>query len=466
MIRLCTFTSDITPPVGHPLCAGWYPPARAIGRPLQALGLILIADGEPAVVLCALDWAELSNGDYDRWRADLARAVGTDPGRVAVHCTHAHDTPWPDRDAQDVLDAHGRPDVIMAGDWAERARAAAASAAAAALAEPRPCTHFSTGEARVDRVASNRRLIGPDGRLWAMRWTKTSDPMVRAAPEGLIDPMLKTIGFWNEDAPLAVAHYYAVHPTSLDGTGVVNPEFVGLARNRRTAAAGVPHLYFTGCAGNVAAGKYNDGIADNRELFAGRIHDAMIAAEQAAERHPLDELRWVVEPVLLPPRPDLDEEALLARIRAPATDREGAQQGSPDAYLPAPGRAADPGHLPPPRCRHLGLAPAWRDLHRVPVPRPGGALGCVRGGGRLRRPGTGVHHPGAIVRRGWLRADRRLRIRGLGGDPAFRDRPGAPRIAERDEVPVVVGPLHAAGCCSRQISFFSCSVSGSSRSRQ
>ena len=38
MIRLCTFASDITPPVGHPLCAGWYPPARAIGGPLQALG--------------------------------------------------------------------------------------------------------------------------------------------------------------------------------------------------------------------------------------------------------------------------------------------------------------------------------------------------------------------------------------------------------------------------------------------
>ena len=432
MIRLCTFASDITPPVGHPLCAGWYPPARAIGGPLQALGLILIAGGEPPVVLCALDWAELSNGDYDRWRADLARAVGTDPGRVAVHCTHAHDTPWPDRDAQDILDAHHRPDVIMAGDWAERARAAAASAAAAAMAEPRPCTHFSTGEARVDRVASNRRLIGQDGRLWAMRWTKTSDPMVRAAPEGLIDPMLKTIGFWNEDAPLAVAHYYAVHPTSLDGTGVVNPEFVGLARNRRTAAAGVPHLYFTGCAGNVAAGKYNDGSADNRELFAGRIHDAMIAAEQAAERHPLDELRWVVEPALLPPRPDLDEEALLARIRAPATDgKELSRAALMLTYLRRRERPI------PVTCLHLGAetcgpAPAGRDLHRVPAPRPGGAPRCVRGGGRLRRPGTGVHHPGAIVRRGRLRADRRLRIRGLGGDPAYRDRPGAPQIAERD----------------------------------
>ena len=79
----------------------------------------------------------------------------------------------------------------------------------------------------------------------------------------------------------------------------------------------MPHLHVNGCAGNVAAGKYNDGIADNRELFADGIHDAMIAAEAAGERRPLADLRWVLEPVLLPPRPDLDAEALLARIRAP-----------------------------------------------------------------------------------------------------------------------------------------------------
>ena len=355
MIRLCTFASDVTPPVGHPLCAGWYPPAAEIGGPLQALGLILIADGEPPVVLCALDWAELSNGDYDRWRADLAQAVGSDPGRVAVHCTHAHDTPWPDRDAQDVLDAHGRPDVIMAGDWAERARAAAASAAAAAMAETRPCTHFTAGEARVDRIASNRRLIGRDGRVWAMRLTRTRDPMVRAAPEGLIDPVLKTIGFWNQDEPLAVAHYYAVHPTSIDGTGVVNPEFVGLARNRRTAESGVPHLYFTGCAGDVAAGKYNDGVADNRDLFAGRIHDAMTAAEQAAERHPLAELRWLTEPVLLPPRPDMDEDDLLDRIRMRGASAAGKEQSRAALMLTYLRRRERP---IPVTCLHLGAGTA------------------------------------------------------------------------------------------------------------
>ena len=68
--------------------------------------------------------AELSNHDYRRWRQDLAAAVHTEAERVAVHCVHPHDTPWPDRDAQDLLDAHGCPDLIMAGNWCEQARAA------------------------------------------------------------------------------------------------------------------------------------------------------------------------------------------------------------------------------------------------------------------------------------------------------------------------------------------------------
>ena len=61
---------------------------------------------------------------------------------------------------------------------------------------------------------------------------------------------------------------------------MVNPELVALGRNR-AAASGARHPYLTGCAGNVAAGEYNDGIADNRDPFAVRIQDAMIASEQA-----------------------------------------------------------------------------------------------------------------------------------------------------------------------------------------
>ena len=165
--------------------------------------------------------------------------------------------------------------------------------------------------------------MGPDGKVAAVRWTKTPDPEVRAAPEGVIDPMLKTIGYYDQDKPLAFVHYYATHPTSMDGTGLVTPEFVGLARNRRTTESGVPHIYFTGCAGNVTAGKYNDGVADNRELFTGRIHSAMVESEKGSTRQALEGIRWTVEPVRLPPREDLDEENLLAQIAKPASRSKG-----------------------------------------------------------------------------------------------------------------------------------------------
>ena len=224
-----------------------------------------------------------------------------------------------------------------------------------------------------------------------------------------------------EDEAAAVAHYYAVHPTRLDGTGVVNSEFVSLAWNRHTAASGVPDFYFTGCAGDVPAGKYNDGIADNRELFAGRTHDAMIAAEQAAERHPVTELRWVVEPVLLPPRPDLDEDALLARIRAPATEgKELSRAALMLTYLRRRERPI------PVTCLHFGAETAILHLPgetfiEYQLHAHDGPARRVRGGRRLRRPGTGVHHPAAVVRGRRLRADRRLRVRRLGGDPSRRD---------------------------------------------
>ena len=47
MLQLATFQSDVTPPLGHPLCAGWYPPAKGIADPLSALGLVLVPDHCP-----------------------------------------------------------------------------------------------------------------------------------------------------------------------------------------------------------------------------------------------------------------------------------------------------------------------------------------------------------------------------------------------------------------------------------
>jgi len=316
MIALATFTADITPPIGYPLCAGWYPPATKITDQLSAIGIILTGQGKP-VVLCALDWAELSNRDHLRWREALAKAVGTTPDRVAVQCTHAHNAPWPDRDAQDLLDEAGFPNIIMKGTWCEDMRDRVAASAAEAVPGLQPCPHIEIGQAKVDKVACNRRIMGDNGRIKAIRWTKTTNAAVRAEPEGLIDPFLKTISFWSGDTKLAALHYYATHNTSFDGGGLVTSDFAGLSRNQRSEAdGGVPHIYFNGCAGNVTAGKYNDGNPTNRPVLTKRVLDAMTASEKDTRRIALESWDWRVEPVKLPPRPDLKEDQLLAAMRA------------------------------------------------------------------------------------------------------------------------------------------------------
>src|SRR5262249_31423375 len=58
----------------------------------------------------------------------------------------------------------------------------------------------------------------------------------------------------------------------------------------------------TGCAGNVTAGKYNDGAKANRAVLRDRVLAAMRAAWKATARHPVKTWEWRVEPVKLSAR--------------------------------------------------------------------------------------------------------------------------------------------------------------------
>lgn len=315
-MKIAHYHTDITPPIGHPLCAGWYPSATAISERLSAHGVILKPDGgEAPVVLCALDWAELSNAEHTRWREALAEAVGTTPDRVAVHCLHNHDAPWPDEEAQALLDAQGKPEVIMQYAWCREVRAAVAASAGEAAQRLEPVDRLRFGRARVSELASNRRPIGADGKVVGVRWTRCAEAEIRALPEGTIDPWLQTVSFWQGAKKLVSLHYYAIHPTSYDGTGIVTTDFAGIARDRLIAEEGTPHIYFTGCGGNITAGKYNDGVADNRELFTQKIYAALREAEVQAEDAAVPELTWRTAPVCLPGRTDVSDEHLLETIR-------------------------------------------------------------------------------------------------------------------------------------------------------
>jgi hypothetical protein len=301
-LHLATFACDVTPPIGHPLCGGWIPPARVIDDPLRALGVVLLGSGAP-VVLCAVDWCGIRNDAHLAWRQAIARAAHTTPERVAVQCVHPHDAPFADVGAQKLLQAVPGAPPSLDLKFFDRTVERVAAAVKASLARTSAFTHVGIGQAKVEQVASNRRVLGPDGKVKYTRTSSTRDPKARAEPEGLIDPWLRTLSFWNHAKPLAALHYYATHPMSHYGEGRVSCDFCGLARDKRAGEDDkTPQTYFTGCSGNVTAGKYNDGNKANRTVLRDRMHAAMKAAWKATVRHSIKSWEWRVEPLKLSAR--------------------------------------------------------------------------------------------------------------------------------------------------------------------
>jgi hypothetical protein len=300
-LHLATFSADVTPPAGHPLCGGWIEPVRAVDDPLRALGVVLLGPSAP-VVLCAVDWCGIRNDAHLAWRQALARAAHTTADRVAVHCVHPHNAPFADTQAEKLLAATPGAPTSLDLKFFARALDRVAAAVKASLARTTPITHIGIGQAKVEQVASNRRIV-KDGKVQFVRYSATRDAKVRDEPEGLVDPWLKTLSFWNDNKPLAALHYYATHPMSYYGDGRVTSDFCGLARDQRAREDGkVFQVYFTGCAGNVTAGKYNDGSKANRAVLRDRILTALRAAWKASERHPVAGWQWRITPLKLQPR--------------------------------------------------------------------------------------------------------------------------------------------------------------------
>jgi hypothetical protein len=297
---IATFREEITPPVGGPLFNNVT--ARRIVDPLYAHGVALIGAGAP-IVIAALDWCEIRNGSYDRWRGALARAAGTMPERVLVSCVHQHDAPYVDGEAQRMFAAAGAPGRICDPEFHERSAMRVAAALTASMKRARPVTHIGTGQAKVERVASNRRYLTGEGKVSFGRTSATRDARIREAPEGLVDPWVKVLSFWNGDKPVCGISSYATHPMSYYGKGDVSADFVGMARARlRDQTPGAFQIYLTGCGGDIMAGKYNDGDPANRPALAHRLYLGMREAWRRTERRPLGRVGFRSAAMQLAPR--------------------------------------------------------------------------------------------------------------------------------------------------------------------
>ncbi len=233
--QLATFAADVTIPLGH-RCMGVLPTkSQRIEDPLECRGLVFLGAGQP-VVLAAVDWCEIRNGAYDAWRDALAEAAGTSRERVLVCSLHQHDAPVTDSGAQKLLDAVGLKGELYDVEFHADCLRRVAAAIKKGLENPRRVTHVGMGQAKVERVASNRRVVHADGRVSFSRGSRSGGEVFhRDAPEGEIDPYLKTLSFWDGEMPVAALNVYATHPMSYYGQGGVTADFVGLARRRRQA---------------------------------------------------------------------------------------------------------------------------------------------------------------------------------------------------------------------------------------
>ncbi len=300
-LRVATFRCDVTPPLGQPIYSS-YKPLATVEHPLLAKGIVL-DDGKRRYVLCAVDWCELCNSTHLMFRRKIADAAGTDVSCVAVQTVHQHTAPMADGDACRLLEQLESPPPHPDPAYFDKLSDRLAVAVKESLDELKPFDRVGTGQAKVDRVAAIRRV--PDGKGGIrIRWSSCRDPALRAEPEGPIDPMLKTITLAAGDKPLVRLHYYAVHPQSFYGDPRASYDFPGIARERLEKKEGVLQIYFTACAGDVTAGKYNDGSPAARKELADRLFAAMESSAAATQFVPADRLQWRTADVTLPMRTD------------------------------------------------------------------------------------------------------------------------------------------------------------------
>jgi hypothetical protein len=284
-LRVASFEVDATPPIGYQMA--YNPVIRSYDIGLRAKGIVLLGAGQP-IVLVAIDWIGIANESLVEFKRAIAQAAGTIPERVTVHTLHQHDAPRGDIQNDFVLAVLHRIEMSVKQS----------------VDQAQPVTHLGLGKAQVYKVASNRSIIGQDGKVRATRYTSTKDPALRAEPEGIIDPMVSLISFWNNDKPVAILSFYATHPQSYYGTGVPNPDYPGIARlMRQLELPDAMLIHFNGAGGNVGAGKYNDGSHENRLILADRLASGMKEAWEATKKTPVSasSVYWTVDPVLLPP---------------------------------------------------------------------------------------------------------------------------------------------------------------------
>jgi len=318
-VRLSVFELDCTPPVGFPIGLGMGDTAGTVRDPLCLRGTIL-EEGAERCVVASLDYCALMNSAYDELRTALAEGADTPEDRVVVHCIHQHDTPLIDFEIEPYLGV-----VTFPRAWWRGLTARASVAARQGLERLGSVARVGHAETRLYGYASNRRILGPDGKVRGMRYSKCHDEALRGEPVGVIDPMLRTVAFMDAEGVLMASwSFYASHPQVANGRRMYSAdapgEAVRLVSDRMPSGL---HAFFTGAGGNVTAGKYTSvtDFEENIRVFGGRLAEGMARNLTAMIWVPAAGMACDTAAFAFPARA-VDRDALTAGIRDPATPAE------------------------------------------------------------------------------------------------------------------------------------------------
>ena len=313
-LEVATFSVEITPKLGMPVGQGFIPILKTAEHPLLARG-ILLKDSGMACVICTLDLMEVHNESYDFLRHSIAEAAGVPESHVTLHAIHQHTAPAIATGAQKLEFDKEDPRRIASAEYLLGIAKKLSSAIQASQKNWRAVTHIATGKAKVERVASNRRLPKADGSIQGRGSNTKSSPKLRDLPEGLIDPWVRTVSLDGAEGSIAQLHYYASHPQSFYGDGRASYDTPGIIRKRLEEQTGAFQLYVTGCGGDIAFGKYNNGSVEARTELTARLQTGIELSIASHKRQPVEPMKWSIAPMNFPLRTDdAFSEALQRRI--------------------------------------------------------------------------------------------------------------------------------------------------------
>ena len=292
---------------------------------------------------------------------------------VSLHAVHPHNAPFADVVAQKLLDeAKGPPSLDL--KFFDEVVKDVAAACRESLAKTKRFTHIGIGSATVKEVASNRRVLGQDGKVKFTRTSATKSKEAReAARRADRSRSCEHSRSGTATRSLAALHYYATHPMSYYGDGRVSADFCGLARQklqdetRRSSRSTSPAAAATSPRASTTTGRRRTAPILRDRMYRG--HEGSL---EGTKRIAVKGWEWRIEPVKLPPRNEAsfgEEESRKTLEDEKATKAKRGNAALPARVAQATG-PADRHGLPRLRRQGARAAPAGRGVHRVPTRRP------------------------------------------------------------------------------------------------